>query len=61
VQETLSDAAQPVLGELLDQIMRSYTMAREREVHRLYSAVLCDDSGDIALATTEDDDDGGLF
>lgn len=67
VQESFSDAAQAALRELFEHLSHSYTMAREREVHRRYSAVLGDDSGALAPTTSladdddDDDDDDGLF
>ncbi|WP_448663891.1 hypothetical protein ACG3SL_04220 [Sphingomonas sp. CJ20] len=57
-QDVIPEAAQPAMAALFDTILRSYTMAREREVHRDY--VPGTDMG-VAEVADDDDDDDGLF
>lgn len=60
-EDGLPDAALAPLDEMLGRIARSYTMAREREVHRRFAL---DDEGDAAPAEESGalvEDDDGLF
>lgn len=58
VQEVFPEPAEALLREHFEAMMRSYTMAREREVHRLYSSTLGAESDSVAPPAAEDDDDG---
>ncbi len=69
--EGLPDAAVVPLGGLLDTIFGSYTMAREREVHRRFAlpaegtgdAATDEDAAEVPAAGPSDDDlfDDALF
>lgn len=57
--DALEEAVETPLAELLDGMARSYTMAREREIHQRFAL-----PGTAAAAQTvvgDDDDDDGLF
>lgn len=59
--ETLSEAPSE-LAERLARIAATYTMAREREVHRLFAPDLgATESGSGPVADESDDEDDGLF
>lgn len=61
VQEVFPEQAEALLRDLFDAMLRGYTMAREREVHRAYSEPFGKDDGGAAPEPAEDDDDDGLF
>ncbi|MEG3175611.1 hypothetical protein U1872_05160 [Sphingomonas sp. RB3P16] len=61
--ETLDDAP-PELADLLARIAATYTMSREREVHRVFAPPLSGDEAGVTMTAEEgdaDDDDDGLF
>lgn len=61
VQEVFPEQAEALLRDLFDAMLRGYTMAKEREVHRAYSELFATDDGGAAPECAEDDDDDGLF
>ncbi|WP_294335237.1 hypothetical protein [uncultured Sphingomonas sp.] len=57
--DTPDAEAEPALAALLDGMARSYTMAREREIHQRFA--LAGSAAAAHAVVDEDDDDDGLF
>lgn len=57
--DTPDAEAEPALAALLDGMARSYTMAREREIHQRFA--LAGTAATVQAVVEEDDDDDGLF